>query len=102
MNKKQIFRCQPLTLLLFRRLNFTTQKNVLSLDKRNIASDDIAKILPPNRSNNVVVKLHWLKNAFRPVGEAAIEFDLKKCCIAKGQRFRYLNENRFKTYSRLV
>ena len=66
-----------------------------------VASDDIAMILPPNTSNNFD-KVHMLNNAFRPVGEAAKEFDFKKCCTAKGQRFRYLNENHFKTYSWLV
>ena len=44
------------------------------LDRPNIALDDIPKILPPNRSNNVE-KLHLLKNAFCPVGEAAMAFD---------------------------
>ena len=43
-----------------------------------------------------------LKNAFRPVGEAALAFDFKKCCTAKEQRFRYLNGNHFRTYSYLV
>ena len=28
--------------------------------------------------------------------------DFKKCCAAQGQRFHYLNENHFKTYSWLV
>ena len=54
-----------------------------------------------NISNNVD-KLHLLKNAFRSVGEAAMAFDFKKCCTAKGQRFRYLNDNHFRTYSWLV
>ena len=80
---------------------FDSAEERINLDTSNIASDDIAKILPPNRSNNVD-KLHLLKNAFRPVGEAAMAFDFKKCCTAKGQRFRYLNENHFRTYSWLV
>ena len=29
-------------------------------------------------------KLHQLKNDVCPVGEAAIAFDFKKCCSAKG------------------
>ena len=29
-------------------------------------------------------------------------FDFKKCCPAKRQRFRHLNENHFRTYSWLV
>ena len=73
----------------------------INLDRPNIASDDIAKILPSNTSNNVD-KLYLRKNAFRPVGKAAMAFDFKKCCIAKGQRFRYLNENHFRTYSWLL
>ena len=55
----------------------------------------------PNRSNNVD-KLHLLKNAFRPAREPAMAFDLKKCCTAKGQRFRCVYENHFRTYSWLV
>ena len=46
----------------------------MNLDRLDIASDDIAKILPPNRSNNVD-KRYLLKNAFRSVGEAAMAFD---------------------------
>ena len=65
---------------------FDFAKKRIILD-RPIASDDIAKILFRNRSNNVD-KLHMLKNAFRPVGEAAMAFDFKNYCTAKGQRFR--------------
>ena len=57
--------------------------------------------MPPNRLNNVD-KLQLLKNAFRPVGEAAMAFDFKKCCTAEEQRFHYFNENHFRTYSWLV
>ena len=53
---------------------FDSTEERTNLDRPNIASDDIAMILPPNRSNNVD-KLHMLKNAFRPVGEAAMAFD---------------------------
>ena len=49
---------------------FDSAEERINLDRPNIASDDIAKILPPNRSNNVD-KLHLLKNAFRPVGEGS-------------------------------
>ena len=80
---------------------FDSAEERIKLDRPNIASDDIAKILPPNRSSNVD-KLQLLKNAFRPVGEVATAFDFKKCCASKGQRFRNLNENHFKTSSWLV
>ena len=53
---------------------FDSAEERINLDTPNIASDGIAKILPRNRSNNVD-KLHLLKNAFRPVGEAAMAFD---------------------------
>ena len=53
---------------------FYCAKERLNLGRPNIASDDIAKILPPNKSNNVD-KPHLLKNAFRPVGEAAMAID---------------------------
>ena len=82
-------------------IEFDSAEERINLDRPNIASDDIAKILPPNRSNNVD-ELHLLKNAFRPIGEAAMAFDFKNCCTAKGQRFRYLNENHFRTYSWLA
>ena len=59
------------------------------------------RFCPPNRSNNVD-RLRLLKNAFRPIGEAAMAFDFKKCCTAKGQRFRYFNKNHFRTYLWLV
>ena len=71
------------------------------LYRPNLASDDIAKILPPSGSNNID-KLHLPKNAFRPVGEAVMAIDFKKCCTAKEQQFRYLNENHFRTYLWLV
>ena len=48
---------------------FDSAEERINLDRPNIASDNIAKILPSNRSNNVD-KLHLLKNAFCPVGEA--------------------------------
>ena len=44
-----------------------------------------------------VEKFHLLKNTFRPVGKVAMAFGLKKCCTAKGRRFRYLNKNHFRT-----
>ena len=62
-----------------------------NLDKPNIALGAIIMILPPNRSINAD-KLHMLKNAFRPVGKAAMAIDFKNCCSAKGERFRYLNK----------
>ena len=43
-------------------------------------------------------KLQLLNNVLRPVGEAAMAFDYKKCCNAKGQRFRYLSKTHFRTY----
>ena len=45
---------------------------------------DIAKILPPNRSNNID-KLHLLKNAFRPFGETAMA--LKNIALLKDNDF---------------
>ena len=103
MNKKKILRGQPVALLFLSRLNLTLQsaEERINLDRLSIALDVIAKILLPNRSKNVD-KLHLLKNAFRPIGEAAMAFEFKQCCTAKGQRFRYLNENHFRTYLRLV
>ena len=80
---------------------FGSAKERINANRSNIASDDIAKILPPNGSNNFV-QLYLLKTVFRSVGEAVMAFDYKKCCPAKGQRFRYLNENFFRTYSGLV
>ena len=62
---------------------FDSAEERINLDRPNIVSDDIAKILPPNRSNNVN-KLHLLKNAFRPVGEITMAIDFEKCCTAKG------------------
>ena len=85
----------------FQSTEFDSAEERINLDISNIASDDIVKILLLNRSNNVD-KLHLIKNAFRPVGEAAMTFDFKKCCTAKGQRFRYLNEMHFRTCSWLV
>ena len=42
---------------------FESAEERINLDKPNIASNDIAKILTPNRSNNVD-KLHLLKISF--------------------------------------
>ena len=81
-----------------RSTEFDSAEERTNLERPNITSDNISKILPPIRSNNVD-KFHLLKNTFRPIGEAAMAFDFKKCCTAKGQRFPYLNENHFKTYS---
>ena len=53
---------------------FDSAEERIDLDRANVALDDIAKILPPNRSNNVD-KLYLLENVFRPVGKAAMEFD---------------------------
>ena len=58
----------------------------MNLDRLNIASDDIAKILPSNRSNNVD-KLYLLKNAFRPVGEAAMALIFKNIALLKDNDF---------------
>ena len=44
------------------------------------------KILPPNRSNNVD-KLHLLKNAFRPVGEAVMAFNFRDVALLKDNNF---------------
>ena len=46
----------------------------INLVRPNRALDDIAKILPPNRSNKVN-RIDLPKNAFRPVGDAAMAFD---------------------------
>ena len=94
MNKKQILQGQPVSIT-----SASQSTEELYLDIPNTVSDNIGKILPPNRSNNVD-KLHLLKNAF--LGEGAMAFDFKKCCTVKGQRFRYLNKNHFRTYSWLV
>ena len=72
-----------------------------NLNKSKIGCDDIALILPPNIATRSD-QLHMLKNAFRPIGEAAATFDFRQCCTAKGTHFRYLNENHFKTYPWLV
>ena len=53
---------------------FDSAEERINLDRPNITSYDIAKILPFNRTSNVD-KLDVLKNAFRPVGEAAMAFD---------------------------
>ena len=63
---------------------FDLAKERINSERPIITSDDI-KILPSNGSNNVD-KLNMLKNAFRPVWEAAMAFDLEKCGTAKGQR----------------
>ena len=39
---------------------------------------------------------------FVQLEKAAMVFDFKKCFTAKGQRFRYLTENQFRTCSWLV
>ena len=80
---------------------FDSAEECINLDRPNLALDDNAKTLPPNRSSNVD-KLNLLKNTFRLVGKAAMAFNFKKCCTAKGQRFHYLNKNHFRTYSWLV
>ena len=80
---------------------FDSAEERINLDRPNIASDDIAKILPPNRSNNVD-KFHLLKNAFRLVRESAMAYNCKICGTARGQRFCYLNEHHFRTFSWLV
>ena len=77
---------------------FDSAEEGINLDISYIASDDIAKILPPNRSNDVD-KLHLLKHAFCAAGEVAMAFDFKKCCTAKEQQFCYLNKNHFRIYS---
>ena len=53
---------------------FDSANKRINFDRPDIASDDVAKILPPNRSNNAD-KLYLLKNALRPVGEAAMAFN---------------------------
>ena len=60
---------------------FASAEEHINLDRPNIASDNIAKILPLNRSNNVD-KVYSLENAFHSVGKAAMAFDFKKCCTA--------------------
>ena len=70
----------------FQSNEFDSAEERINLDKPNIASDDIAKILLPNRSNNVD-KLHLLKYAFRPVGEAAMALILKNVALLKDNDF---------------
>ena len=65
---------------------FDSADERINLDRPNIASYEIAKICPPNRSNNVD-KLNLLKNALRSVGEAPMAFDFFKCCPAKDNDF---------------
>ena len=77
MNKKQILRGQTVALLLLSRTEFDSAEERINLNRPNIASGNNAKILHLNRSNNLD-KLHWLKNAFRPVGGAAMAFDFKR------------------------
>ena len=67
-------------------IEFDSAEEPINLGRPNIASDDIAKILPFNRSN-YVNKLYSLKNALRPVEEAAMVFDFRKCCTAKNNNF---------------
>ena len=43
-----------------------------------------------------------LKNAFRPVEEAAMAFDVENCCTAIGKKICYFNKNSFRPYSKLV
>ena len=47
----------------------------------NKASDNTDKILLSNRST-IADKLYMLKNAFCPVGKAAMVFDFLTCCTA--------------------
>ena len=62
MNQKQVLRSQPVALLLqSTECDFAEAR--INLDRPNIASDDIAKILTSNRSSNLD-RLHLLKNAF--------------------------------------
>ena len=67
MSKKQILRGQPVALLPSQSTEFDSAEERINLDTPNIASDDIAKILPQFdrsiRSNNVD-KLHLLKICF--------------------------------------
>ena len=67
MNKKQNLRSHPVALLLLSPLILTSAEERINLDRPNIPSDDIAKILPSKRSNNFE-KLHLLKNNFRTCG----------------------------------
>ena len=67
-------------------IEFDSAKKHRNLGRPNVASRDIAKILPLYRSNNVD-KLQLITNAFRPVGETAMAFDYKKCCTAKDNDF---------------
>ena len=47
----------------YQSTEFDAAEERINLDRPNIASDDIAKILPPNRSYNVD-KLRLLKKCF--------------------------------------
>ena len=71
MNKKQVLSRPTSSTFASQSTEFDSAKKRIDLNRPNIASDDIAKILRPYRANNVD-ELHLLKNAFRPVGEAAI------------------------------
>ena len=65
MNK--ILRSLPVRTSTSQSTEFDSAEERINLKKPNIASSDIAKILPCKRSSNGD-KLHLLKNAFRPVG----------------------------------
>ena len=65
---------------------FDSAEERINLDSYYITSDDIAKTLPPNRSNNVD-KLPLLKNVFRSIGGAAMEFGFKIVSMLKNNEF---------------
>ena len=56
-------------------IRFDSTEERTNLNTPNITSNDIATILPPNRSNNVG-KPNKLENIFCPVGEATMTFDV--------------------------
>ena len=86
MNKKTDSSRPTCTTFASQSTKFDSTEERTNLNRSNIASDDIAKILPPNRSNNVD-KLHMLKNAFRPVREAAMAFDFENVALLKDNDF---------------
>ena len=83
---------------------FDSAEERINLNTPNIASDDIAKILPPNRSYNADKLYSFTKKSFSSIwrNSNGIRF-LKICCTAKGQRFLNLKKkNHFRTYSWLI
>ena len=78
-NKMKINKKKKITCSTFasQSIEFDSAEERINLHRPNIATNDIAKILPRNKSNNAD-KFHLLKNAFRPVEDPAMAFDFKE------------------------